>query len=121
MEWEDLEDEMHFAFLAGIVPGIIMAAYYQLIDYVKDANVSVDDALEANFDLHLLMFEVRIDMDDNFFPLFNIPKLELQDISTRLKEELSKGLTTLANSSANCRFSGKSIILSLSFTIDHIH
>lgn len=120
MNWEELEDDMHFAYLAGSVPARFVSAYFRITEFEKGLRGYNHEESTSDFDIHLLAKEVRIEMDDEFSSLFDLAKPLLGQMLAMLKNDLPGDLSTLANSPMNSWFGGKSLITAIAYACNHI-
>jgi len=57
---------------------------------------------------------------DEYTPLFEESKAYLQDLIMHLRSQLHHSLSSLASYPSNLRFKGKSLIIGIAYTMEHI-
>lgn len=76
---------------------------------------------KRHFDWHNLpVVEIHTKMDDEFVPLFVWENPLLQQLPSKLREELLGALSSIANSPKNHHFEGNNLITTTTFVVDHI-
>ena len=70
MRWEELEDDMHFTYLVGSVLARDCLSLLSIIELRKGLKGYGHEESTSNFDIHLPKKKFRIEMDEEFPPLF---------------------------------------------------
>ena len=92
----------------------------RIIEFEKGLRGCNHEESTSDLDIHLPAKEVRIEMDEEFSPLFEQAKPLLQQMMDMLKKDLPGALSNLANSPVNSRFGSKSLITATTYACNHI-
>jgi len=120
MNWEDIEDNMHFSYLARSMLAKVIFAYFQIIEFKKNLRGYNYEQTNLDFDILCPIKEIRVEVDDEFYPLFLRGKPLMDHMLSHFQKDLLMTLPTIANSPFNFRFNEIFFIGVMSFSCDHI-
>ena len=101
MNWEELKNDMHLAYLARSIPARIILVYFQIVRFEKSLRSVHLEQPKVDMDIILPKERIEIEVDEQFDPLFAKSKPLLQHLEQLLLSELPPTLSTLANSPLN--------------------